>query len=428
MRATRLELSSAAQAATLAFQIRQLPGVEAGLREAVAAIVADVRALGDEAVIEYGQRFDATGDGDLRVSRETIDAALVELDDGVRAGLEVAIVNVRAVAVADRASRRQASARLDQGQAVELRDVPVDRVGIYAPGGRAAYPSSVVMCAVPAEVAGVGLRSVVTPPGPAGSPHPVVLAACALCGVEQVYAVGGAQAIAALAYGTNTIDAVDLIAGPGNAYVQEAKRLVFGDVGIDSIAGPSDLVVIADGSTDPDGIALDLAAQAEHGEQSLLVLIADDAELLARVGERVAAIAERHDSVADAALALVVAGDLETAVALSNAIAPEHLELQVADPVAMVAAVTAAGCVFLGAQGGAAFGDYVAGSNHVLPTGGAARFFGPLGVGTFRRRQALVSLPAEAARVLAPHAANVARAEGFPVHAESVEARQRTGR
>jgi histidinol dehydrogenase len=312
---------------------------------------------------------------------------------------------------------------MPQGQSVTITELPVRRAGAYVPGGRAAYPSSVVMCCVPARVAGVEELTVATPPGPDGTANPVILAACALCGVEEVHLMGGAQAIAALAYGTATVAPVDVIVGPGNSYVQEAKRQLAGSVGIDGIAGPTELLVIADAEADPRVVALDVAAQAEHGPDTLVAVASPSAELLAAVEREAAAIAQDRASVQDAPLALVRTDDLDAAIAVANALAPEHLELACADAEPLSAQVRTSGCVFVGGAGGAAFGDYAAGSNHVLPTGGAGRFSGPLGAGDFRRRQALVRLPAEAARTLAPFVASVARAEGFPVHAESAEAR-----
>jgi len=313
------------------------------------------------------------------------------------------------------------SVDLPQGHHVELRELPVRRAGVYAPAGRAAYPSTVVMCSVPARVAGVAQVIVATPARTSES-RTVVLAACGLCGVDEVYLAGGSQAIAALAHGTGTVEAVDMIVGPGNAYVQEAKRQVFGTVGIDGIAGPSELVVVADADADPRLIALDLAAQAEHGSETLLVLVSPSEALLDTV-EADAAGLSRRPTVSDAPLALVHVDDLEVAVELSNALAPEHLELAVSEPGLLTPLVRSAGCVFVGRNGGVAFGDYAAGSNHVLPTGRAARFAGPLGASTFRRRQALVSLPDGAVQRLAPHVGSIARAEGFPVHGESAEAR-----
>jgi histidinol dehydrogenase len=396
-----------------AAELRALAPVPPDIREAVAEIVEDVRARGHQAVREWTQRLDGTEPS--RVSEDELEAALDSLDGDVRAGLEVAVDNIRRVAKAE--LRDSIRVDLPEGQRVELRDLPVRRTGIYAPGGRAAYPSTVLMCAVPARVAGVEGLVVATP----GSD--VILAACALCGVEEVHIVGGAQAIAALAHGTEAIEPVDVIVGPGNAYVQEAKRQVVGAVGIDGVEGPTELMVVADEDADPALVALDLAAQGEHGDETLLVLATPSAQLLDAVEVEAGRLSERP-SVSNAPLALVRTPSPEAAVALANEIAPEHLELAVTDPQSLVPLVRSAGCVFLGRNGGAAFGDYVAGSNHVLPTGGAARFAGPLGASTFLRRQALVSLPDGAAQRLAPHVGNVARAEGFPVHGESAEARR----
>ena len=269
---------------------------------------------------------------------------------------------------------------------------PVRSVGIYAPGGSAAYPSSVLMCALPARAPGVRAGRLVSPPGASGKPGDAVLAACAMAGVDEVYSLGGAQAIAALAYGTESVAAVDLIVGPGNRFVTEAKRQVSGAVGIDALAGPSELFVVADGGADPSLIALDVLAQAEHGDDSPLVVVSPDAALLDRVGELVEAMAAERPSVADAPLGLVVAPGIELALSLADAFAPEHLELAFAGA-HEAARGRVAGCVFVGPGGATAFGDYAAGSNHVLPTGGAARFGGPLGPGAFLRRTSIVSIP-----------------------------------
>jgi histidinol dehydrogenase len=405
---------------TSAAELRALAPLPTGVRDAVAEIVEDVRARGDDALAEWTRRFDGEDASPRFAAAAELRDALAALDAGVRSGLEIAIANVRAVAEAE--IRAAATVDLPQGQHVELRDLPVRRVGIYVPAGRAAYPSTVVMCSVPARVAGVEELIVMTPAHSEDTRN-VILAACALCAVDRVYLAGGAQAIAALAFGTETIDPVDVIVGPGNAYVQEAKRQVAGSVGIDGVEGPSELVVVADAEADPRLVALDLAAQSEHGAETLLVALSPSENLLDRVEEEAYLLAADRPSISDAPLALVHCADLETAMELANALAPEHLELAVADPEALVPLVRLAGCVFLGRNGGAAFGDYAAGSNHVLPTGGAARFAGPLGVSTFRRRQALVSLPDEAAHQLAPHVGKIARAEGFPVHGESAEAR-----
>jgi histidinol dehydrogenase len=281
----------------------------------------------------------------------------------------------------------------------------------------------VLMCAIPAQVAGVGRIALASPPGSAGRPNAAVLAACAITGVDEVYAVGGAQAIAALAFGTESIARVDLVAGPGSRYVSEAKRLVSAAVGIDGIAGPSELMVVADGTANPEWIALDLCAQAEHGEDSPLAVASPDLALLDRIEELVEELVADRPSVSGAPLALVSTTGLERALTLADAVAPEHLELSFEGADATAARARIAGCVFIGGGGATAFGDYVAGSNHVLPTGGAARFTGPLGPGAFRRRTSVVSIPRAAAAGLAPYAAALARAEGFPVHGESSEAR-----
>jgi len=279
------------------------------------------------------------------------------------------------------------------------------------------------MCCIPARVAGVSRVAVASPAGARGRPSAQVLAACAAAGVDEVYAIGGAQAIAALAYGTESIDRVDLIAGPGNRYVAEAKRLVSGAVGIDGVAGPSELMVVADGTARPEWIALDLCAQAEHSADGLLVVASPDVALLDHLEQVVDELAEERPSVQQAPLALVGTTGIEATLTLADAIAPEHLELMFEGADELAARGRIAGCVFLGRGGAAAFGDYVAGSNHVLPTGGAARFGGPLGPGSFQRRSSIVSLPSAAAAALAPYVDALARVEGFPVHAESAAAR-----
>jgi histidinol dehydrogenase len=402
--------------------MRALTDTPADVAASVALILGDVRERGDTAVHELTLRFDSdAAPEDFRVPASELATALAGLDPDVRAGLEVARDNIERLARAEPTD--DVSVEMPQGQQVAIRDLAVRRAGVYVPGGRAAYPSSVLMCCVPARVAAVDEIAIATPPDDSGRANPVILAACALCGVEEVHLMGGAQAIAALAHGTDTVAPVDVIVGPGNAYVQEAKRQVAGTVGLDGIAGPSELVVVADEGADPDTIALDLAAQAEHGPDTLVAAVSPHRDLLTQVEHAAAALAAERESVQDAALALVHVPDLEAAIVLADAIAPEHLELACADAATLAARIRASGCVFIGHNGGAAFGDYAAGSNHVLPTGGAARFAGPLGTTVFRRRQALVSLPAHAARALAPHVASVARAEGFPVHAESAEAR-----
>ena len=391
----------------------------------VASIEREVREGGDAAVLRLGARFDATATPPppaLRVDPAGAAAALQELDSGLREALELAVANVRTVAEAQLSDERRVE--LPQGQSVRLREVPVSAAGIYAPGGRAAYPSSVVMCAVPARVAGVDRIALASPPGPEGGPHPLVLAAAALCGVEEIYAMGGAQAIFALAHGTESIAPVDVIAGPGNAWVREAKRAVYGQVGIDSLAGPSELMVIAGHDSDPEWIALDLCAQAEHGADSPLLVAGVEAHVLDAIEAAAGRTAADRPSVADAPLAVVAVPDLEAAADLANAFAPEHLELFDEDAALLAERIRTAGCVFAGRHGATAFGDYVAGSNHVLPTGGAGRFQGPLGPGAFRRRISVVEIGEEAAGALAPHVDALARVEGFPVHGESAMIRR----
>jgi histidinol dehydrogenase len=393
------------------------------LRAQVAEILADVRERGDEAVLDYTERFDKAelGPDGLRVDPVEIEAAIGVLEPAVRDGLQTAIANVKTVARAQ--LREPVPVDLPEGQRVEVAEVPVARAGVYVPGGRAPYPSTVVMCAITAKVAGVGEIAVCAPPGPGGRAHPIILAACALCGVSEVYRMGGAQAIAALAYGAESVTAVDVIVGPGNPWVTEAKRQVFGDVGIDGLAGPSELVVLASSGAPVELIALDLLAQAEHGEDSPVWVISDEAGLVDAVVAEVERLAPERPSVGKVALEAVAVDSLAEGLARAEQIAPEHLELIGTDAEALAGRVTRAGCVFVGAGAGTAFGDYVAGSNHVLPTGGAARFQSALSPATFRRRMARVSLPGEAPASLAPAGAALARAEGFPVHAESMERR-----
>jgi histidinol dehydrogenase len=399
---------------------RDLGGDVAG---AVTEIVEEVRTGGDRALLRLTARFDRAelAPEQLAVDARELEESIGVLAPDVRDGLRTAIANVRAVVAAQ--ERPPVAVDLEQGQRVEVAEVPVRRAGIYVPAGRAAYPSTVVMCAVTARAAGVEQVAVCVPPGPEGRAHPVILAACVLCGVNEVYRVGGAQAIAALALGTESIDPVDVIAGPGNAYVTEAKRQLAGRVGIDGLAGPSELAVVATDGADPELVALDLLAQAEHGDESGLWLISPSGELIDAVVEAVERLGPERPSVADAELQAIAAADAAAALRIAEEIAPEHLELVGGEAEALAGRVRAAGCVFVGRDAGTAFGDYVAGSNHVLPTGGAARFQSALSAATFRRRMARVSLPAGAAARLAPAGAAVARAEGFPVHAESMERR-----
>jgi histidinol dehydrogenase len=398
-------------------------------RRAPAADPAEVRGIldqviagGDAAVRRLTEQFDhaEVAPEELAVPPAEIDNAVAALGPDVLAGLRAAVANVRAVAQAQ--LRDPVRVDLEAGHAVEISEEPVRRAAAYIPGGRAPYPSTVVMCAITARVAGVDEFAVCAPPGPGGRAHPTILAACGLCGVNEVYRMGGAQAIAALAFGTESVRPVDVIVGPGNRYVTEAKRQVAGDVGIDGLAGPSELVVVATAGADPRLLALDLMAQGEHGPDAFLVALSPERPLLAAIE---AAIEERPSVVAERVL-LVETPDVATAVRLADDLAPEHLQLAGTEAEALAGKVRSAGCLFMGRNGATAFGDYVAGSNHVLPTGGAARFQSALSPATFRRRMARVSLPDSAAARLAPPAAALARAEGFPVHGESMERRARS--
>jgi histidinol dehydrogenase len=394
-----------------AARVRGLVPEPASVTATVAQVVAGVRAGGDAAVLEYSRRFDGVEPRGLRA-----DGDAPPLDPEAHAALAFAEEQIAAVAAAWPWERREVV--LGGGQRVALREEPVRRAGIYVPGGRAPYVSSVLMGVVTARTAGVDDVHVCAPPGPDGEVHAGIRAACAYLGGVTLWRMGGAQAIAALAYGTETVPRVDVIAGPGNLYVQEAKRQVSGDVGIDGFAGPSDVLCLVTEGAEPRHVALDLLAQGEHGAASLAVAAARDAALLDAIEAELRALAPERPTTADAVCALVHADDL---LAFAEAFAPEHLQLMGAEAEALAGDVRAAGCVFVGT--GTAFGDYVAGSNHVLPTGGGARFASGLNPAHFRRRMAEVRVPPEAARVLAPAGAALARLEGFAVHAESMEAR-----
>ena len=408
----------------MAARVRDLAPALGEVTEQVAQVIDAVRKRGDEAVKALSLRFGEPPVENLRVDPELIAAAPALVSREVREALQVAARNIGRVAQAQaQAQLRPVSTELDAGQRVEVGAWPVASAGVYVPGGGASYPSSVLMGAIPARAAGVPRIAVASPPAPSGRPDDAVLAACEVAGVDEVYAVGGAQAVAALALGTKTIPAVDVIVGPGNRYVTEAKRQLGGAVGIDGIAGPSELAVVADGTANPELIALDLCAQAEHGTEGVLAVISPDPALLDAVTGRVEVLAEERSSIADANLASITAPGLELALSLSDALAPEHLELAFQGADEASARGRVAGCVFVGSGGATAFGDYAAGSNHVLPTGGAARFGGPLGPGAFMRRTSVVHVGSAAAAELAPHVAALARAEGFPVHGDSAQAR-----
>ena len=374
-----------------------------GVPETVREICSSVKSGGDEAVLRHQRRFGADAPP-LRVPDADLDVALAALDQPVRSALEVAFANVSTVARAGVTGDRDVG--LPQGHTVRLREVPVARAGVYAPGGQAPYPSSVVMGVATARAAGVAAVAVC-------ATHPVMLAAARLCGADEVYAMGGAQAVAALAYGTESVPAVDVIVGPGSLYAQEAKRQVADVVGIDGFAGPSDLVIIASAGADPELVALDALGQAEHGAGTAVAVVGDDEALLL-------AVAERTGDPGEAVLAFVLT---DAPLAFAEAFAPEHLQLMGEAAEALAPRVTRAGCVFVGAGAGTAFGDYLAGSNHVLPTEGAARYASGLNVRHFLRVMAEVRIPPPAAAQLAREGAALARAEGFEAHAASMDAR-----
>lgn len=401
----------------LAAELRALQPPLGEVNEAVAEIIAAVESEGDAAVLRYEERFGARPTA-LRVSDDELAGAPNGIPAELGRAIGIAISNVEGSMDGD------FSVEASMGSVqVDRRDVPLAAAGAYAPGGSAAYPSTAVMCCVPAQVAGVERIALVSPPGDDGRVNPAVLGAAAMAGATEVYAAGGAQAIAALALGTESIEPVDVIVGPGNRYVQEAKRQLVGRVGIDGIAGPSELMVIADGSVEPRLVALDLCAQGEHGEDGLLVACASDDGTLDEIERLTAELAAGRPSVKQAPFALVKAPGTEPAVELANALAPEHLELACADADSLSEGVLYAGCVFVGREGATAFGDYAAGSNHVLPTGGAGRFQGPLAPDTFRRKITTVKIEPKGARELGPVVATLAEAEGFPVHGESAMAR-----
>jgi len=392
---------------------------------AAATIIAEVRSNGDAAVIRLTAKHDrlTLTPETLAFSEAEIDAACAAVPEAEAQALALAAARIRAY----HERQRPEDARWTDAAGVTLgwRWGPVDAAGLYVPGGQASYPSSVLMNAIPAQVAGVR-RLVMCAPTPGGAVNPLVLLAARLSGVATVYRIGGAQAVAAMAYGTETIAPVDKITGPGNAWVAAAKRRVFGHVGIDSIAGPSEVVVIADGAQDPDWAALDLMAQAEHDASAQSILITDDADFAAEVGRAVERLLQRltRAEIAGASWrdngALVVARDLGHAAELTNRLAPEHLELCVADPEALAGRIRHAGAIFLGARTPEALGDYVAGPNHVLPTARSSRFASGLSVLDFMKRTTLLGASAQALRAIGPAAATLAASEGLEAHGLSV--------
>ncbi|MFB0930959.1 MAG: histidinol dehydrogenase [Ascidiaceihabitans sp.] len=396
----------------------------------VAGIIADVCARGDEAVLELTEKFDriALTPDTMRVTADEVEEAASQVAPDVRAALELAAERI--TAYHSRQMPEDAKWTDEVGATLGWRWTPVSAAGLYVPGGLASYPSSVLMNAIPAKVAGVQ-RLAITVPTPDGILNPAVLLAAKLAGVDEIYRIGGAQAIAALAYGTNTIAPVDKITGPGNAFVAAAKRRVFGKVGIDMIAGPSEILVIADGDNDPDWIALDLLSQAEHDESAQSLLITTDAAF----GQAVAdAVDKRLETLERRAIAgaswrdfgaIITVPDLATAAALSDRIAPEHLELCVADPVALSKDITHAGAIFLGQWTPEAIGDYIGGPNHVLPTARSARFSSGLSVMDFVKRTTLAQMTPASLRAIGPGAEALAKSESLEAHGLSVTARLR---
>ena len=405
---------------------------DAAIEERVAAILADVQQRGDAAVLDYTQRFDgltAASVQALELTQAELKAAFDGLPAAQRTALQAAAARVRSYHEAQKkASGESWSYRDEDGTLLGQKVTPLDRVGIYVPGGKAAYPSSVLMNAIPAQVAGVG-EIIMVVPTPRGEKNPLVLAAAYVAGVSRAFTIGGAQAVAALAYGTATVPAVDKITGPGNAYVAAAKRRVFGTVGIDMIAGPSEILVLADGSTPADWVAMDLFSQAEHDELAQSILLSPDAAYIDAVQ---AAIDRLLPAMPRAAIiakslsdrgALIHTRSMEEACALSNRIAPEHLEVSSREPGRWEPLLKHAGAIFLGAYTSESLGDYCAGPNHVLPTSGTARFSSPLGVYDFQKRSSLIEVSEAGAQVLGPVAAELAYGEGLQAHARAAEFR-----
>ncbi len=402
---------------------------DASIERTVLDILADIRQRGDAAVLDYTRKFDRLDIHDahqLELPRSELDKALASLSGEQRAALETAAQRVRAFHERQRAESWTYTEA--DGTVLGQRVTPLDRVGLYVPGGKAAYPSSVLMNAIPAKVAGVG-ELIMVVPTPGGERNPLVLAAAAIAGVDRVFTIGGAQAVGALAYGTATIPQVDKIVGPGNAYVANAKRHVFGTVGIDMIAGPSEILIIADGATPPDWVAMDLFSQAEHDELAQSILISPDAAYLDAVAESISRLLPQmpradviRTSLTDRG-ALIQVKDLAEACAISNRIAPEHLELSVADPQALLPLIRHAGAIFMGAYSSESLGDYCAGPNHVLPTSGSARFSSPLGVYDFQKRSSLIQVSQAGAQTLGRVASALAEGEGLTAHARSADFR-----
>ncbi|MES9934932.1 MAG: histidinol dehydrogenase [Sedimenticola sp.] len=402
---------------------------DGAVNDTVNEIIASIRARGDEALLEYTNRFDgwqAESAADLEVPLSRLEQAWNTIPQDQRDALEHAADRVRIYH--ERQKGESWTYTEDNGTLLGQQVTPLDRVGLYVPGGKAAYPSSVLMNALPAKVAGVA-ELIMVVPTPGGELNELVLAAAHVCGVDRVFAVGGAQAVAALAYGTESVPPVDKVVGPGNIYVATAKRAVFGQVGIDMVAGPSEILVVCDGKTDPDWVAMDLFSQAEHDEDAQSILVCPDADFVARVQasiEKLLPTMEREPIIATALKdrgALVVCRDMDEAVEVANYIAPEHLELSVEDPMGMVEKIRHAGAIFMGRYTSEPLGDYCAGPNHVLPTSRTARFSSPLGVYDFQKRSSLIMVSEQGADTLGRTASVLARGEGLTAHARSAEYR-----
>lgn len=422
---------SARDRKTLRAVLPRAAAMRSGAEKAVAPLLADVRSRGRQAVLEATQKFDGVSPRQLRVPAEALDLALEKLDPAIRAALEETIRRTRAVAAAD--VRPPVTTEFPAGGTVTTRWLPVDRVGLYVPGGLAVYPSTVIMNAVPAQEAGVPSLAIASPPGPDGLPHPTVLATASLLGVDEVWAMGGGQAIAALAYGFSDgeeLEPVSLITGPGNAYVAAAKGLVRSDVGIDTVAGPTEIIILADHTADPVYVAADLISQAEHDPNAAAVLVTDSLPLAAEVDEAVAvrlSQAKHTDRIAAALAgeqsATILVDDVEAGIDVLNAYAGEHVELHVGNASQAAARVTNGGSIFVGPQSPVALGDYCSGSNHVLPTMGTAAFASALGVQTFVRGSQVIDYSHEALATVADHIVTLAQAEDLPAHGSAVSAR-----
>ncbi len=428
-RITRLNTTQSDFDSALAQLLAWDDSVDHQVNESVRHILHEVKTRGDAAVLEFTARFDRLDVGsmaELEMDKSRLQAALDRIPQDQREGLEKAAERIRDYH--ERQNQKSWQYQDEDGTVLGQKVTPLDRAGLYVPGGKAAYPSSVLMNAIPAKVAGVA-EVIMVVPTPDGVVNDMVLAAAAIAGVDRVFTIGGAQAVAALAYGTDTVPSVDKIVGPGNIFVATAKREVFGVVGIDMIAGPSEILVICDGKTDPDWIAMDLFSQAEHDEQAQSILVSPDVAFLDAVEASINKLLptmEREEIIRTSMLGrgvLIQVADLKQAAEVSNRIAPEHLELSVEDPQAMLDDIRHAGAIFMGRHTAEALGDYCAGPNHVLPTSGTARFSSPLGVYDFQKRSSLIGFTAQGADRMGRVASVLARGEGLTAHARSAEYR-----